>query len=286
MKASLFHDIPETLPVELFETLITRKGFILERIVSRGHATPQGEWLSQERDEWVLLVRGRATLRFEDEGEVGLEPGDFLRIPAGKKHRVESTAADGYSVWLALHFDAEKDRGPEAPEKGVCRVKVIRSRRRKKTVGARLYGGTLYVYAPERLPEKELRQMVARFTRRFEKGLLKNKLNSSKSLRQVAEELNGRYFGGALTVDSIQYVTDQTSKFGCCNIQSRSIRISHAIAAMPDWVRDYVVMHELCHLKEPSHDKSFWALVARYPLAERAKGFLLAKGIPPEEEEG
>lgn len=281
MKASLFRDIPENLPVELFETLIARKGFILERIVSRGHATPQGTWLSQERDEWVLLVRGRAALRFEDEGAVDLQPGDFLRIPAGKRHRVESTAADGHSVWLALHYDADREN---APEKGISRVKVIRSARRKKTVGARLYGGTLYVYAPARLPEGELRQMVARFTRRFEKGLLKKELNNSKGLRQVAEEFNKRYFDGALKIDSIQYVTDQTSKFGCCNIRSRSIRISHALAAMPDWVRDYVVMHELCHLKEPSHDKAFWDLVARYPLAERAKGFLLAKGIPPEEE--
>ena len=284
MKTSLFQDIPESLPAEIFERLVTRKEFTLERIVSRGQATPPGEWLCQEREEWVMLVQGGASLCFEGEAAVRLEPGDYLRIPAGKSHRVEATDPGIATVWLALHYDAKKDTRPGAPETGIGRVKVIRSSRRKKTVGARLYGGTLYVYAPARLPEKEVRRMVEQFTRRFEKAALKKELNSSKGLRRVAEEINDRYFGGELIVDSIQYVTDQTSKFGCCNIQSRSIRISHAIAAMPDWVRDYVVMHELCHLKEPSHGAGFWKLVGRYPLAERARGFLLAKGIEPEGE--
>jgi predicted metal-dependent hydrolase len=250
-------------------------------IISLGHATPEGEWLSQKRDEWVLLCRGAAKLSFKDGKEVGLEAGDHLLIPAGIEHRVAWTDPKEHTVWLALHCDPERQ---DEAAKGISRVKVIRSARRRKTAGARLYGGTMYVYVPKRMDEKELRDVVSRFTERFEKVLLKKELNSSKSLRQVAEDLNARYFGGSLKIDAIQYVTDQTAKFGCCNIQTRSIRISHAIASMPDWVRDYVVMHELCHLKEPGHDRAFWDLVRRYQLAERAKGFLLAKGIESDEE--
>jgi cupin 2 domain-containing protein len=91
---------------ELFETLVETASLKLERIVSTGQATPPGEWYDQERDEWVALLSGSATLRFEDSDElVPLEPGDWLLIPARRRHRVEATAADGESVWIALHFD-------------------------------------------------------------------------------------------------------------------------------------------------------------------------------------
>jgi hypothetical protein len=237
----------------------------------------------QERDEWVMLAQGAAKLVFEKEGEVSLEPGDFLVIPAGTRHRVEWTDPAKETVWLALHYEAA--RGEPEQKEGIRRIKVIRSARRKRTSGARLYGGTMYVYVPKRMGAEELRRTLKTFTDRFEKIMLRRKLNSGKSLRQVAEELNARYFGGSLKIDSIQYVTNQTSKFGCCNCGTREIRISHAVAAMPDWVRDYVVMHEICHLLEPGHDARFWDLVRRYPLSERAKGFLMARGLEPDEEE-
>ena len=86
-----------------------------------------------------------------------------------------------------------------------------------------------------------------------------------------------------LTVNSIEYVTDQTSKFGCCDYRSCRIRISHRIGAMPEWVRDYVIIHEMAHLLEPNHGASFWNLVSRYKLAERARGYLMAAGLAEEE---
>lgn len=282
IKNNLFADLPADVPSELFETLFKTKACVLERIISQGQVTPPGDWLKQERDEWVVLLAGGARLSFENDGEVRLDPGDYVFIPAGTGHRVDWTEPDSRSVWLALH--AEPQPVKKEAETGISRVKVIRSSRRKKTAGARLYGGTLYIYVPKNIRENELRRMIERFTARFEKVLLKKQLNSAKSLRQVAEELNAKYFGGSLKIDSIQYVTDQTSKFGYCNIASRSIRISHTLAEMPDWVRDYVIVHELAHLREPGHDKAFWELVRRYPLAERAKGFLMAKGLEPDEE--
>lgn len=285
IKGNISRDLPPPCAApaaEIFETIAVARAVKVERIVSLGQSTPQGEWLSQEKEEWVFLVSGRARLLFEREGELALEPGDYCVIPAGVRHRVEWTDPQRQTVWLAVHYPPAATPS-DGGEDRVQRVKVIRSVRRKKTAGARLYGGTLYVYVPRTLGEGELRRMIERFTSRFEKKRLGKRLNSSARLRQVAEELNAKYFGGTLVIDSIQYVTDQSSKFGCCNYQARTIRISHKVAEMPDWVRDYVVMHEICHLREHGHDRSFWDLVGRYPLAERAKGFLMAKGLEPDE---
>ncbi len=104
---SLFAAIPETLPDELFEGLAEGGDFKLERIVSRGHATPAGQWYDQPRDEWVVLLRGRAGLLLAGESEVRiLEPGDYLHLPAHLKHRVVWTDDRQETVWLALHYEA------------------------------------------------------------------------------------------------------------------------------------------------------------------------------------
>lgn len=87
---------------ESFATLIARRDFELEEIVSRGAASPEGFWYDQERSEWVLLTKGEATLRFEGDEVIELKAGDHVMIPAGKRHRVEATSPD--AVWVALHF--------------------------------------------------------------------------------------------------------------------------------------------------------------------------------------
>lgn len=105
---NLFEDIPDPLPEELFETLLIRPGFKLEKIVSRGHATAAGQWYDQAEDEWVLLLKGAAGLRLEDRADpVVLKPGDHIRLPARCRHRVEWTAPDTDTVWLALHCAPE-----------------------------------------------------------------------------------------------------------------------------------------------------------------------------------
>lgn len=82
----------------------------LERIVSTGHATPPGQWLDQDTNEWVAVLRGRAALRFEDEeGPRVLGPGDCALIPAHRRHRVEWTDPDEPTVWLALHYGEDKE---------------------------------------------------------------------------------------------------------------------------------------------------------------------------------
>jgi len=102
---NLFGGASSSRPDELVETLLETGAFRLERIVSIGHATPAGEWYDQERDEWVVLLSGRAGLRFADRDDVvEMLPGDHLVIPAHRRHRVEWTDAAQPTVWLALHY--------------------------------------------------------------------------------------------------------------------------------------------------------------------------------------
>ncbi len=104
--SNLFKDAAESLSEEDFTTLLASGQFKLERIVSTGQATPEVEWIDQDRAEWVVLLRGRAGLRFEDEAEVRIiAPGDYIDIPAHRRHRVEWTDANEPTVWLALHYE-------------------------------------------------------------------------------------------------------------------------------------------------------------------------------------
>lgn len=113
---NLFADIPTALPEELFEAIpIAAAGLRLERIVSRDHATPEGQWYDQELAEWVLLIKGMAGLRFEHEPAIHiLRPGDWLEIPAHCRHRVEWTHPQQDTVWLALHYPAAVEPGGES----------------------------------------------------------------------------------------------------------------------------------------------------------------------------
>lgn len=157
-------------------------------------------------------------------------------------------------------------------------VKIIRSHRRRRTVSARLVGDTLLVNAPMMLSRMRLGKIISGFKVKFEEKKLKDELEKEHSLADIARRLNEKYFANQLKINSIEYVTGQSRKFGCCNYNSGNIRISHRIGLMPAWVRDYVIIHEMAHLIEPNHSRAFWAIVSRYKLAERARGFLLAAG--------
>ena len=100
---NLLAALPERLAEERFDLLLQSRGARLERIVSTGQSTPEGEWLSQAEAEWVLLLHGAAGLSFEGGREVALAPGDSLLIPPGQRHRVSWTAEGEPTVWLALH---------------------------------------------------------------------------------------------------------------------------------------------------------------------------------------
>jgi cupin 2 domain-containing protein len=88
---------------ELFERLAEGDGVLVERIVSTGQSTPPGEWLEQERAEWVVVLQGEAELSFADGRRVVLGRGDHALISAGTGHRVERTSAEPPCIWLAVH---------------------------------------------------------------------------------------------------------------------------------------------------------------------------------------
>jgi cupin 2 domain-containing protein len=99
---NLFDDVPRELPSERIDVLLQTPALTLERIVSTGHATPPGEWYDQDRDEWVVVLRGRARVRIEGETtDRALGVGDHLLLRAHVRHRVEWTETP--TVWLALH---------------------------------------------------------------------------------------------------------------------------------------------------------------------------------------
>jgi predicted metal-dependent hydrolase len=163
--------------------------------------------------------------------------------------------------------------------------KIIRSRRRRRTVSARVIKDTLLISAPAMLSQERLDGIVADFKIKFERKKIKEELDRKQSLVDIAQKINEQYFENKLKVNSIEYAIDQDSKFGCCNYGSGRIRVSHKVGLMPGWVRDYVVIHEMAHLVEPNHSASFWEIVSRYKLAERARGYLMAAGLESEAQE-
>ena len=104
VKASgnLFHPLPENRSKEVFEKLLEQESLLIERIVSFGQITPEGEWYDQTTDEWVLMVQGNGKILFEDNTVKTLKQGDYLFIPRHTKHRVIETSED--AIWLAVHI--------------------------------------------------------------------------------------------------------------------------------------------------------------------------------------
>jgi cupin 2 domain-containing protein len=106
---NILANLPPALSGEVFETIARSGSVRIERIVSNGQATPEGEWYDQEQNEWVLVLAGSAGLLFDGEKQPrGLHAGDYTLIPAGCRHRVAWTDPDVTTVWLAVHFGAAR----------------------------------------------------------------------------------------------------------------------------------------------------------------------------------
>ncbi|HET9501231.1 MAG TPA: M48 family metallopeptidase [Marmoricola sp.] len=152
-------------------------------------------------------------------------------------------------------------------------VEVRRSRRRKRTVSAYRADGKVIVLIPARFSKAEeeewVRDMLARLDRRQQRTR-----RSDDQLMVRAAELNRDYLDDRAVPASVRWVDNMTQRWGSCTTSTGTIRLSHRLREMPAWVVDYVLLHELAHLLEPSHDERFWRWVDRYPRAERAKGYL------------
>ncbi len=102
---NIYSNLPQNAEKEVFEDIFIRNAFKLERIISKGQATPEGKWYDQEHDEWVILLKGSAGLQVKGKPDVMvLQPGDYILLPAHLKHRVEWTSEEEETIWLALHY--------------------------------------------------------------------------------------------------------------------------------------------------------------------------------------
>lgn len=160
------------------------------------------------------------------------------------------------------------------------RYEVIRSPKRRKTVQARLVNGVVQVSIPARMTKAEEDKWVTEMVGRFQRKAATEPID----LASRAEVLAARY--GLPQPASIRWVDNQEWRWGSCTPDDRSIRLSTRLGGYPGWVVDYVIVHELAHLTVPGHGADFWALVNRYPRTERARGFLIAKGMDGEDEAG
>jgi predicted metal-dependent hydrolase len=164
-------------------------------------------------------------------------------------------------------------------------VEVVRSARRRRTISARLDGDRLILQVPAGLSAAEEQAWATKLGGKILAARRRRELNTDGDLAARAQELNWRYFEGRLHVAEIRYVTNQQQRFGSCTPGQRTIRIADRVAKLPPWVRDAVIVHELAHLVEGNHSARFWKLANRYPLMERARGYLMALGLEDDESE-
>ncbi|GAA3757717.1 M48 family metallopeptidase [Plantactinospora mayteni] len=155
-------------------------------------------------------------------------------------------------------------------------VEVRRSQRRRRTVSAYRDGERVVVLIPDQFSRAEETEWVDRMLARL--AAREERLGrSDEELLLRSRRLIDRYLsehGRVAVPASVRWVTNQNGRWGSCTPADRTIRISHRIQEMPDWVIDYVLLHELAHLVVPSHNARFWELVGRYPKTERARGYL------------
>lgn len=153
----------------------------------------------------------------------------------------------------------------------VDEVEIRRSSRRKRTVKAYREGDKIVVLMPAHLTAAEeavhVETLVASI-RRKESNL------TDGQLMERASQLSTRWLGGKAEPVSVRWVSNQASRWGSCSTDDRTIRLSDRLQGMPQWVIDYVLLHELAHLLEANHGPRFHTLLADYPHTERAKGFL------------
>lgn len=152
-------------------------------------------------------------------------------------------------------------------------VVVRRSAARKRTVSAFWEDGVAVVSVPASMSEKTSLEWVRTMLPRLEAPRRTSRV-SDEELLPRAKDLSRRYLGREIVPNRIRWVDNQRGRWGSATPSEGTIRLSSALREMPQWVQDYVLIHELTHLLIPGHPPAFWELVARYPRAEEAKAFL------------
>jgi predicted metal-dependent hydrolase len=152
-------------------------------------------------------------------------------------------------------------------------VEVRRSRRRTRTVSAYRNDGKVIVMIPDRFTRAEETEWVTTMLERLERSEKRRRRTDDQLMRR-SRQLCADYLHDKVAPTSVRWVDNMTTRWGSCTTSTGEIRLSDRLQPLPAWVVDYVLLHELAHLIEPSHNKRFWHWVDRYPRAERAKGYL------------
>ena len=152
-------------------------------------------------------------------------------------------------------------------------VEVRRSRRRKRTVSAYRRDGKVIVMIPDRFTRAEEAEWVTTMLDRLERSDKRRRRTDDQLMRR-AQEMCRDYLHDKVEPASVRWVDNMTTRWASCTTSTGEIRLSDRLQQMPAWVVDYVLLHELAHLIEPTHNKRFWRWVERYPRSERARGFL------------
>ncbi|MDF9815515.1 M48 family metallopeptidase [Streptomyces sp. SPB162] len=152
-------------------------------------------------------------------------------------------------------------------------VEVRRSARRRRTVSAYREGDRTVVLIPARMSVAEEQRWVTVMLEKLATQESKRILGDDE-LSSRAALLSEQYLDARAEPDSVRWVTNQNSRWGSCTPSEGSIRLSHRLQGMPEYVIDYVLLHELAHLLVPGHGPSFWKLLESYPRTERARGYL------------
>jgi predicted metal-dependent hydrolase len=158
-------------------------------------------------------------------------------------------------------------------------IRIVASRTRRRTVAARLRSGVLELLVPAWMTSREREQWAEAMRRRLQKRLERAK-PSDERLARRAHLLNQRHFGGRLRWTSVRFA-ETTHLWGSCTFTTGEVRVSARAARLPEWVIDYLLVHELAHLEHSDHGPAFRELENRYPLSERARGYLMALDLPP-----
>lgn len=189
-----------------------------------------------------------------------MEPPSDLRWDGGVVER---------GMWTKIPRRSE----PSATVEDVGEVEIRRSTRRRRTIQAYRDGDRTIVLVPAHLSPEQEREEVARLVARLDARVARTPAGDDELMAR-ARTLSDRYLDGRAVPSSVRWVTNQTQRWGSCTAATGAIRISHRVRDMPDYVVDHVVLHELAHLLEPNHSPRFWALLADYPHAVKAEGFL------------
>jgi predicted metal-dependent hydrolase len=164
------------------------------------------------------------------------------------------------------------------PDEDPIEVEVVRDGRLRTRVHWEWSGNRVRIRVPRHAPKREVERLRAEIVDEVRRKRAKVRARADADLQVMAQEINREHFGSEITWHSIRWVSNMRKRLGSCTTGGPTdgdIRISDRIKGWPQWVIEYVVAHELVHRKHPNHSKEYWAYLARYPEAERARGFIM-----------